>query len=213
MQGSIKPYILRALIEANLESVRANVSATCIAKIELNLDLDDAFSFKNALKLLYVKSEFSTIHHEEDGVIILFLQDVKIHQAKTLLYSIKREIESSTNTVIESIGMTLLDKEDTYNSLLKRLDEHFVMSKFSSKKEIFYGTKDFSFYKSNHDKDVLRSIFKKHPLVKIHNLYKGIPITDKSKIITFESGRLIITADESKCPFMKVKSSPICSMI
>jgi hypothetical protein len=38
-------------------------------------------------------------------------------------------------------------------------------------------------------------------LVKIHNLYKGIPVTDKSKIITFESGRLIITVDESKLPF------------
>jgi ribosome-binding factor A len=175
VQESINPYILRALIEANLESVRTNESVTCIAKLELSLDLDDAFSFKDALKLLHVKSEFSTIHHEERGVILLFLRDVKIHQAKTLLYSIKREIELTTNTIIESIGMTLLDENDTYHSLLKRLDEYFVMSKFSSKKKIFYGTKDFSFYESNHDKDVLRSIFKNTLWLKSTTCTKASP--------------------------------------
>jgi len=201
VQESIQPYILRALIEANLESVRANEVVICIAKLQLSFDLDDAFSFKDALKLLHAMSEFSTLHHEENGVILLFLRDVKIHQAKTLLYSIKREIELTTNTTTEAVGMTLLDEEDTYHTLLKRLDEYFVMSRFSSKKKIFYGTKDFSFYESNHDKDVLRSIFKKHPSVKIHNLYKGIPVIDKSRIITFDAGRLIIAVDELKLPF------------
>lgn len=205
VQESIKPYILRALIEANLESVRSNESVTCLAKLELSLDLDDAFSFKDAMKILHVKSEFSTIHHEEDGVVLLFLRDVKIHQAKTLLYSIKREIEFTTHTIIEAAGMTLLDEEDTYHSLLKRLDEYFVMSRFSSKKKIFYGTKDFSFYESNHDKDILRSIFKKHPAIKIHNLYKGIPVIDKSRIVTFEGGRLIITVDNLKLPFYETE--------
>lgn len=201
VQEDVKPYILRALIEANLESVRSNESVTCLAKLELSLDIDDAFSFKDALKILHLKSEFSTIHHEEAGVILLFLRDVKIHQAKTLLYSMKREIEQITRTTIAAIGMTLLDEEDTSHTLLKRLDEYFVMSKFSSKKKIFYGTKDFSFYESNHDKDVLRSIFKKQPSVKIHNLYKGIPVVDKSRIVTFKEGRLIITVDETKLPF------------
>lgn len=138
MQEDVKPYILRALIEANLESVRTNESVTCLAKLELSLDIDDAFSFKDALKILHLKSEFSTIHHEEAGVILLFLRDVKIHQAKTLLYSMKREIEQVTRTTIAAIGMTLLDEEDTSHTLLKRLDEYFVMSKFSSKKDILW---------------------------------------------------------------------------
>ncbi len=38
---------------------------------------------------------------------------------------------------IEHVGITLLDENDSYKTLLDRLDKYYVMSKLSSRKKIF----------------------------------------------------------------------------
>lgn len=199
----INTYITRAIVEANLAQVREHESSTCIVKFSMDMDLEDAYTFKNALSMLHTQTEMSPLLYQEDHTFIVMLRDTKIHQAKALMSSIKRNVELTYKLEMHAIGITLLDEEDTFTSLLKRLDSYFVMSKFSSRKKIFYGTKDFDFYESKNDKEILRAIFKKLKKLKIHNLYKGVPVVDKSNIVTYNEGKLIIEVERAKIPFYK----------
>jgi hypothetical protein len=75
------------------------------------------------------------------------------------------------------------------------------MSKLSSRRKIFYGTKDFDFYESQNDKQVLNKIFKKLSEIKLYNFYQGLPITEIVKIANFADGIIQVFLDPIKIPF------------
>lgn len=102
---------------------------------------------------------------------------------------------------IEHIGITLLNADDTYKTLLSRLDKYYVMSKLSSKTKTFYGTSDFDFYETQSDKKVLENIFKKINTIKLYNFYQGLPITEKVEILKFDQGLIQIKIDPIKFAF------------
>ncbi|MBE0496800.1 MAG: hypothetical protein IBX45_10340 [Campylobacterales bacterium] len=198
---AINAYIIRALLEASLSLVKEEKHSVCLVKLSMDIDLEDAFSFKNALSFLHTQTAMSPLLHQGEGVFLIVLHDTKIHTAKTLFSTIKREIEARYPTLIRAIGITLLDAEDSMATLLKRVDSHFSLSKISAQKKIFCGTKAFNFYDNKRHKDALPPIFKAHPHLKVHNLYKGIPITENSLIVAYNEGRLIIEVEKTKLPF------------
>lgn len=200
---SITNYINKGIIESNIEHVKEYDNFICLAKLEIDIDLDDAYTFKDMFGYLHQKSDFGAILLENDSELILLFRDYKIHQTKTILQKIKRTIWHRYNIDIKSIGITLIDPEDDYKSLMSRLEEYYVMSKIASKGKIFYGTRYFNFYEGDSNFEMLQVLFKKINMVKIHNIYQGIPVVDRSGIMDFSKGNLILKIDKNKVPFYR----------
>ena len=197
----IHAYVMRAALEASLDMVKATQQPICIVKFSLAIDLEDAFTFKHALEYLYAQTQAGPLFYHEDGSFVLVLHHTKIHQAKTLLQHLKREITLRFPALFGATGITLLDKEDTYTTLTKRLEGYFSLSKHSPHKKICCGTKAHNPYENKDQNTLLSQVFKQHAWLKLHNLYKGVPIIEKSAIIAYSEGKLLVGIDKAKIPF------------
>ncbi len=198
---SVISYTNRGVIESNIDYVNENESFICLAKIEFFIDLQDAYTFKDIMGYLHSKTDFGAVLIDEMGSIMLLFRDYKIHQAKAALQKITRSVLQVFGIEIKIIAITLIDGDDDYKSLLARLDQYYVMSKISTNKKIFYGTKHFNFYEGGDNIEILQNLFKKINLIKIHNLYKGVPIVEKIAILAFNKGELLVKINKNKIPF------------
>lgn len=198
---SINTYINKGIIEAHMEFAKDNEIPLCIAKFGFEVDLEDAFFFKNIISLIHEHIGFNPVLQYGNDTFILVLKDSKIHNAKTLLQKTEHAIKQKFKTEIKNIGITLYDPSDTYKSLLDRLDRYFVMSKLSTRKKIFYGTLDFDFYETQNRNDLLSSILKKQNAATLHNLYNGIPIKEEVVVAKFEEGIAQIRVNSAKIHF------------
>lgn len=200
---SIVRYMNSGIIESNIDYVIEYDSFVCLAKIELDIDLDDAYNFKRLMGYLHSKTDFGAILLDENNSIILIFRDYKIHQAKAVLQKIQRSIMHIFSIDIKVIGITLVDVDDDIKVLLSRLEQYYVMSKISSNRKIFYGTKYFNFYEGDSNFAILKTLFNKINTLKIHNIYKGVPIIDRVAIVAYNKGDLLLKINRNKIPFYR----------
>lgn len=200
-EAQITNYLNRGIIEANIEFAKTHFSPLSIVKFHYEVDVEDGFFFKDLISYIHSFSDFNSILQQPNDTFIIFLKDCKLHQAKSIVNQLVRKVKSQFGVDITKIGITLLDGEDDYKSLLDRLDKYYIMSKLSSRRKIFYGTKDFDFYESQNDKQVLNKIFKKLSEIKLYNFYQGLPITEVVKIANFADGIIQVFLDPIKIPF------------
>ncbi len=200
-EAQITNYLNRGIIEANIEFAKTHFSPLSIVKFHYEVDVEDGFFFKDLISYIHSFSDFNSILQQPNDTFIIFLKDCKLHQAKSIVNQLIRKVKSQFGVDITKIGITLLDGEDDYKSLLDRLDKYYIMSKLSSRRKIFYGTKDFDFYESQNDKQVLNKIFKKLSEIKLYNFYQGLPITEVVKIANFADGIIQVFLDPIKIPF------------
>ena len=198
---TINTYITKGIIEAHMEFAKTNDVPLCIAKFGFDVDLEDAFFFKNIISLVHESIGFNPILQHGTDTFLLVLKDSKIHYAKTMLQKMEHAIKQKFKTEIKNIGLTLFDATDTYKTLLDRLDRYYVMSKLSTRKKIFYGTLDFDFYETKNRNDLLSSILKKQNAVTLHNLYNGIPIKEEVIVAKFDEGIAQIKVNSAKIHF------------
>ena len=185
---SINTYLNRGIIEANIAYAKMHQSSFSMVKFGFDVDLEDAFFFKDLIAFIHTELGFHTLLQQGVDTFIIILRDIKIHHAKKVLKKLEHNIKQTFKIEIKNIGITLFDATDSYKSLLDRLDKYYVMSRLSTRKKIFYGTLDFDFYETQNKNDVLASILRKEKTVTLHNLYNGIPIKEEATIAKFDEG-------------------------
>ncbi|WP_024954196.1 hypothetical protein [Sulfurospirillum arcachonense] len=201
----INNIINKGIIEANIEFAQNHNTPLSIVKFGYDVDLEDSFFFKDLISFIHSFSDFNSILQQPNDTFIIFLRDCKIHEAKSIITQMIQKIKFKFKTEITNIGITLLHENDTYKTLLDRLDKYYVMSKLSSKTKTFYGTSDFDFYETQSDKKVLNNIFKKVSDIKLYNFYQGLPITEKVQVLKFDQGLIQIKIDPIKLPFYEIE--------
>lgn len=185
---SINTYLNRGIIEANIAYAKIHQSSFSMVKFGFDVDLEDAFFFKDLIAFIHTELGFHTLLQQGVDTFVIILRDIKIHHAKKVLKKLEHNIKQTFKIEIKNIGITLFDATDSYKSLLDRLDKYYVMSRLSTRKKIFYGTLDFDFYETQNKNDVLASILRKEKTVTLHNLYNGIPIKEEATIAKFDEG-------------------------
>lgn len=198
---NIQNYLTKGIIEANMTSAINDNTSFCIAKFGFEVDLEDAFTFKDLIAFIHAEMGFNVILQHAHDTFLIILRDYKIHNAKTLLKKVEHGIKQHLKIEIKNIGLTLFDPSDTYKTLLDRLDKYYIMSKLSSRKKIFYGTLDFDFYETQNKNDVLSTILKKANTATLHNLFNGIPIKENVMVAKFEDGVAQIKINSAKVHF------------
>lgn len=185
---SINIYLNRGIIEANIAYAKMHQSSFSVAKFGVDVDLEDAFFFKDLMVFIHTELGFHTLLQQGTDTFLIVLRDIKIHYAKKILKKLEHNVKQKFKIDIKNIGITLFDVTDSYKSLLDRLDKYYVMSRLSSRKKIFYGTLDFDFYETQNKNDVLSSILRKEKTVVLRNFYNGIPINEEATIAKFDEG-------------------------
>ena len=194
-------YLNKGIIEAQMESAKLNDTPLSVVKFGFTFDADNGYFFKNVFHFIHTHSGFNSLLYHENDTFLLLLKETKIHAAKTLMKKIENGLRQKLKAEIKTIGITLFDANDTYKSLLDRLDKYYVMSKLSSRKKMFYGTLEFDFYETPHHNDLLSNILKKHQKATLHNFFNGIPIKEEIEMNRFENGIAYVHVSPSKIGF------------
>ncbi len=200
-EKKIYDYITRGIIEANLNSSQEKKSYFSLVKFEHKVDLEDAYNFKDFISFLHIYTDFSPILKQEKDSFLFFLKEVKIHKAKAIINKLLQKCKNEHDIEIENIGITISSINDTYKSLMDRIDKYFVMSKLSSSNKVFYGTVDFDYYDTMDPSKILQNIFNKSSHINLNNLYKGIPIQETARINGYNDGIMQVKIKPAKIPF------------
>jgi len=202
-EKKICDYITRGTIEANLNFSKEKKSYFSLVKFEHKVDLEDAYSFKDFISFVHAYTNFSPILKQEKDSFVLFLKEVKIHKAKAVISRLSRICKNEFNIDLKNIGITLSSTNDTYKTLMDRIDKYFVMSKLSSSNKIFYGTVDFDYYDTMDPSKILQNIFNKSSYINLNNLYKGISIQETARVLGFNKEIIQAKIKPDKISFYK----------
>lgn len=194
-------YLNKGIIESSIDYVKKHDSFVCLAKVGLKVDLDDAYTFKDLFGYLHSHTDYGPILIGEEDAIMLIFRDSKIHQCKAALQKIQRFVSDMLDIKLNTIGITLIDAEDDLKTLIQRLEKQYISSKISKEAKIYYNTKYFNSYKNEDNLLILKTLFKKLNLIKIHNLYEGVPVVDRVGIKAFDRGELIVKIEKNRIPF------------
>lgn len=200
-EKKICDYVTRGIIEANLNFSKENKSYFSLVKFEYKVDLEDAYSFKDFISFIHIYTDFSPILKQENDSFIFLLKEVKIHKAKATINKLVLQCKNKFDIDIENIGITISSIDDTYKSLMDRIDKYFVMSKISSSNKVFYGTVDFDYYDTLDLSKILKNIFIKSSRINLNNLYRGIPIQEAARAYAFNGEIIRVKIKPDKIPF------------
>lgn len=199
-------YLNKGILEAHMEAAKLNDTPLSVVKFGFTFDADNGYFFKNVVHFIHTYTHFNSLLYHENDTFLLLLKETKIHAAKTLMKKIEHGLKQKLKAEIKTIGITLFDANDTYKSLLDRLDKYYVMSKLSTRKKMFYGTLEFDFYETPHHNDLLASILKKHHQATLHNFFNGIPIKEEIVMNRFENGIAYVNVSPAKIGFYAKES-------
>ena len=197
----IYDYVTRGIIEANLNFAKEKKSYFSFVKFEHKVDIEDAYNFKDFISFIHIYTDFSPILKQENDSFLFFLKEVKIHKAKAIINKLFQKCKNKFGIEIENAGITLSSMDDTYKSLMDRVDKYFVMSKLSISNKIFYGTVDFDYYDTMDPSRILKNIFNKSSSISLNNLYKGIPIQESARVNGFNNGIIQVKIKPTKLSF------------
>ncbi|MFK5881732.1 MAG: hypothetical protein QM482_05915 [Sulfurospirillum sp.] len=197
----INNYLIKGIVEANLSFSKDMKNPFSLVKFEYKVDLTDAYSFKDFISFIHIYTDFSPILKQGKDSFLIFLKDTRVHQAKATINKLAYECNNKFNIDIKDIGITLSSPNDTYKTLMDRVDKYFVMSKLSSSKKIFYGTVDFDYYDTIDPLKVLQNIFNKSSHIILNNLYRCIPVQSGVRVSGFSDGIIQVKISTDKIPF------------
>ncbi len=200
----IVSYLNRGIIENSIEYAKKNDSFVCIAKVGLKINLKDAYTYKDLLGFLHVKSDYGPVLINQEDAVILIFRDYKVHQAKAAIQKIQRFVSHIYNVELKHVGLTLIDSQDDIKNLITRLEKQYRLSKLSKQPKICYDTKHFDFQTSTMVE--LGRLFKKHNIIKIHNLYEGVPVVDRVCVQRFKNNNILVKIEKNRIPFFMRES-------
>ncbi len=196
-----------AIIESQMIFAKERKIPLCIARMEYDPGHNDEEKFKDVIAFIHAFIDYNPILLDRDNTYLLFFKDVRIHTAVKMIKKLIFSLKIKYSTQIKRISVTSVDLEDSLFTLLERLDKYFLMLKTSKNETIFYGTKDFDFVAQRSKTDLLDSIFKKDPHIKIYNFFKNIPLIEDVIIKNYKEDLLKIQIDPSKLSFYKREKS------
>lgn len=196
-------YLSRGIIEAQIDFSQEKDIPTVVVKFEYEIDYDDAFLYKNLISFIHSFTDFSPILYEGENTFLIFLKDRKLHAAVAFMQKFQKEVKKRFKVAIDRIGITMVDPKDTYKSIADRIQRYFVLSKFSSQSQMFYGTKDFDFFEKEGRGDMLSKLFQENSTVNLCNFYQGVPILQEAKIVKYSGSVLVVKIKAFEASFLE----------
>lgn len=200
---AINTYLNAAVVESNLQKAKDEDKPLSVVLFKYNVDLDNAFFFKSLMSEIYALFSYASIFYNDKDSFLVVLQNKKLHESITIFKKIQHRLLSEYDLRIDRVGITEMSKDDTLETLLKRVGRYLVISKRLPIGKIIYGTSSFDFYNDKKREDTLKSIIENSADVMLYNLYKGIPIKEEASIVEFDGSRMCLQTSYEELLYLK----------
>ncbi len=199
----INRYLNLAKIGSEIKHAKEHNTPLCIGKFKYVADLDNAFMFKDVIKVIYSILQYPPLlYDDKDSFIVIFRQN-KLHESKNLLKKMQIYLKNRFDIYIDRIAISELSVEDSVEDILERVEKYFIVSKRLPEGKMVYGTRNFDFYDPFKRDDTLKILFKDNSKVWLYNIYKGIPVKEEGFVELYEHDKIIIRTSKKELKYLK----------
>ncbi len=198
-------YQIQAIMDTLIAKSKREDRPLSIAKIDLEFDPKNADEFKRVISFVYEFLDYSPFIGVGNGQYLFFLEDTKIHTAVVQLKNMLISANITFDEKIRGIGITMLEKQEGVEDMIKRLYDLCDSSSKTSPLEVHYATSSFS-YSDKEASNGLRSIFVKEPRVTAYGFYKEVPMMQDGEVVEYSDDTFIIRLSNEYLKFLKRES-------
>ncbi len=200
---SINTYLLKALLESQIENAKIQNSTFCIVLFKYEVDLENAFLFKKLIQRLHKILSFDQIFYNDKDSFMVIIKNKKLHDGVLLFETVKNIILNKFDIDLSRVGITELSHKDSSDDLLKRVQRYYITSKRLPVGQIVYGNREFDFFDENSREDALSKVLKKEPELFVVNIYKGVPIKERAIVIKHSRDKICLKTSKEEVLYLK----------
>ncbi len=200
---SINNYLNMALLESEIKRSKNENKTFSLVLFKYSVDLDNIFLFRNIMVQIHKLLNYANIFYNDKDSFLVMLPNTKLHESIIVFRKVQNRLQKEYDLLIDRVGITEIDSNDTYESAYKRVNRYLVISKRLPIGKIIYGTSSFDFFDEKSREDSLKVIFEKDPKVKLYNFYKGIPIIEQGVVVSYNEKSVGIKTTQNELLYLK----------
>ncbi|WP_353661633.1 hypothetical protein [Hydrogenimonas sp. SS33] len=153
--------------------------------------------------LLQERTDFAPLLLCDDGSMMTFMKEMHLHRCVQVVKTIQESARRELDVEIAYGALTIIDGEDRYETLMKRLDRYLEESKKSGGGKICYGTARYDFCTEGGEEEIFANFFADHDKITLYNFYNGMPLSEEVKVLGYQNGVLRVKTSLAKAAFLK----------
>ena len=193
----------RGIIKSHIRFVQMNNVSLAFLCFALELPEPEEESFENAVATLQELTDFSALLLCENGRLFTILKDLHLHRAVQVAKNIEETLSKDTGVSVSYAALTIVDKEDTYDSLMERIERYMRQAQKFGKGKICYGTARYDFCTKGGEEEIFSTFFSEHKSVTLYNFYNGMPLSEDATVLGYANGLLRLKTSLAKAAFLK----------
>ncbi len=199
----LKSAVERGVVKAHINFVKQNNIPVAVACFALSLSTQAEEKLEEIIVLLEQDNNYAPIYQCEIGLFFTFMRNMQLHHSVHLLKKFSHTIEKLHDISISYGALTMIDKDDTYATLISRISKYIGHACIVGDGKICYGTSQYDFSTKKDEEDILKNFFISSSHAKLYNFYNGIPLSEEVQVLSYNNGILRIKVSLGKATFLK----------
>ncbi|OQX72489.1 MAG: hypothetical protein B6D59_08335 [Campylobacteraceae bacterium 4484_4] len=193
----------RGIVKAHIRFVKNSETSLAMLCFSFNTSRLDEEQLEKSVMLLQEQTDFSPLLVCDDGTFMTFMKDMHLHRCVQVVKNIQETLRKSLNAEMEYGALTIIDKEDSYDTLMARMERYLAQAKEIGEGKICYGTAKYNFCTEGGEEEIFANFFADNQKVTLYNFYNGMPLSEEVNVLSYQKGVLRVKTSLAKSAFLK----------
>ncbi|WP_201352226.1 hypothetical protein [Hydrogenimonas urashimensis] len=203
MEKIEREVVQRGIVKAHIRFVKKSdisLAMLCFAFDPAKMSEE---TLEKAVMIVQENTDFSSLELCEDGTMMTFMKDMHLHRCVQVVKNIQETLRRSHDVEIAYGALTIIDKEDDYESLMHRIRRYLEQSKVGEEGRLCYGTRTYDFCSEGGEEQIFSNFFADNRRITLYNFYNGMPLSEEVKVLSYKNGILRIKTTLARAAFLK----------
>ncbi|WP_456381300.1 hypothetical protein [Hydrogenimonas sp.] len=197
-----REMVQKGVVKAYIRFVERNNISLAIFCFAFDLSRITEKALEDGIVLLQEQTDFAPLQLWKEGTLSTFMKDMHLHRCVRVVKNIQESLRK-LNVEIAYGALTIIDREDDYESLMKRVERYLEEAKRSGDGKICYGTRKYDFCSEGGEEKIFSNFFTDNRKITIYNFYNGMPLSEEVEVLSYRDGILRIKTSLAKAAFLK----------
>ncbi len=195
--------IRRGIVDAHIAFARRNTVAIAVVCFHFDLEGLSEADLLKIVRLIQEQTDYAPLQICDEGTLMTFIKDMHLHHCVQMIKTVQERIIREIGVKMSHGALTIIDKEDNYDTLTTRLKRYLEQAKEMGEGRICYGTARYDFCAKGGDESIFANFFSENRQIDLYNFYNGVPLSEKVEVLNYKDGVLRLKTSLAKAAFLK----------
>ncbi|WP_457596682.1 hypothetical protein [Hydrogenimonas sp.] len=193
----------RGVVQAHIRFVQQNGTSLAVLCFHFDPSAMSDSQLEESVMLLQERTDFSPLLMCDDGTLMTFMKEMHLHRCVQVVKTIQEALRRDIGIGMHHGALTVIDPEDTYETLMARMERYLDEAKRIGGGKICYGTARYDFCTAGGEEEIFANFFADHDRITLYNFYNGMPLSEEVKVLQYGQGVLRLKTSLAKAAFLK----------